>query len=45
MTDFSVPVVDISAYVDPARSAADRQAAARAFDEAARLLASWTTSK
>ena len=38
MTDFSVPVVDISAYVDPAGSAEDRQAAARAFDEAARTV-------
>lgn len=38
MTDFSVPVVDISAYVDPAGSAEDRSAAARAFDEAARTV-------
>ncbi|MGY2065992.1 isopenicillin N synthase family dioxygenase [Blastococcus sp. SYSU DS0619] len=38
MTDFSVPVVDISAYVDPHGPAERRQAAARAFDEAARTV-------
>lgn len=38
MTDFSVPTVDISAYVDPSGTAEDRQAAARAFDAAARTV-------
>ncbi|OUZ08020.1 2OG-Fe(II) oxygenase [Aeromicrobium sp. PE09-221] len=37
MTDFAVPVVDISAYVDDG-TAEDRQAAARAFDHAARTI-------
>ncbi|WP_347056949.1 2-oxoglutarate and iron-dependent oxygenase domain-containing protein [Blastococcus sp. HT6-30] len=35
MTDFAVPAVDISAYVDPDGSPEARRAAARAFDEAA----------
>ncbi|MQA34311.1 isopenicillin N synthase family dioxygenase [Modestobacter roseus] len=38
MTALTVPTVDISAYVDPGGSAAQRQAAARAFDEAARTV-------
>ncbi|MGY2079593.1 isopenicillin N synthase family dioxygenase [Modestobacter sp. SYSU DS0657] len=35
MTDFRVPAVDISPYVDPAGSPESRRAAAQAFDEAA----------
>ncbi|WP_222195002.1 isopenicillin N synthase family dioxygenase [Modestobacter italicus] len=38
MTDFTVPTVDVSAYVDPDGSTAGRQAAARAFDDAARTV-------
>lgn len=35
MTEFHVPAVDISSYVDPGGSREARRAAARAFDEAA----------
>jgi isopenicillin N synthase-like dioxygenase len=38
MTVFTVPVVDITAYVDPAGTLEDRAAAAHAFDEAARTV-------
>lgn len=38
MNEFTVPVVDISAYVDPAGTAQARAAVCRAFDEAARTV-------